>query len=120
MLKKSFLFVNLASIIAQTAANAHELSATTAAAFTATQVATSAASLATTGVSSILAEKRALAMAAVEDSAHYYESGKLEGVLPQVLKRMRTIDPELRSSPDATLVDSIVETASQILEQESL
>ncbi len=75
------------------------------------------------GVSSSLAatsnpdaEKQALAVEALEDSAHYYGSGEIAGVLPSVLRRLRVASPELSRLNDAMLIDAVVEAAEKVLD----
>ncbi len=77
----------------------------------------------TIGVSSSLAatsnpdaEKQALAVEALEDSAHYYSSGEISGVLPSVLRRLRVASPELSRLNDAMLIDAVVEAAEKVLD----
>jgi hypothetical protein len=60
------------------------------------------------------AEKRALALAATEDAARYYHSGDLAGELPQLVRRMRELEPELEDASDAALVDALVYAAAEL------
>lgn len=76
-----------------------------------TSLATQAATTATSGR---LAEKQVLALNALEDAAHYYQTGELSGILPQVLTKLRSIEPELSKLSDAELVDSIVAVAESL------
>ena len=74
---------------------------------------------ATTAVSSVDVEKQALAQSTLEDAAHFYDSGRLTGMLPAAIARMRELNPELKSSSDAQLVDSLVEAAQLVAPQRS-
>jgi hypothetical protein len=60
-------------------------------------------------------QKQALAAVALEDAAHFYGSGEISGVLPTVLKQLRSESPELARLKDAELVDSVVEAAEQFM-----
>jgi hypothetical protein len=62
-------------------------------------------------------EQKALALAALEDAAHFVDSGELRGVLPMVMERLRELDPEAETTSNSELVDAIVESAEQALEQ---
>lgn len=74
-----------------------------------------ATSGATTALSSVDVEKKAIAQTTLEDAANYYETGKLSGVLPTSLARMRELAPELKDQSDAQLVDSLVEAATMVI-----
>ena len=74
-----------------------------------------ATALGTTGTTFDIAAKQALALAAIEDAAHFYQAGELVGVLPPVLARMREIDAELATAQDSELVDAVVEAADSTL-----
>jgi hypothetical protein len=76
-----------------------------------TSLATQAGTMLTSGSR---AEKQALALNALEDAAHYYQTGELTGILPQVLTKLRSIEPELSKLSDAELVDSIVAVAESL------
>ncbi|MFN7686019.1 MAG: hypothetical protein ACK5QT_11485 [Oligoflexia bacterium] len=59
--------------------------------------------------------KQALAAAALEDAAHYYQSGEIRGVLPAVLKRLRQMDPELARLENPALIDELVALAEAFI-----
>ena len=59
--------------------------------------------------------EKAMAVAALEDAAHYYQSGELAGVLPVALKSLRAIDPELARLEDPALLDVLVELAEEFV-----
>ena len=94
----------------------HGISAVTAGALAVSSLSSTGTVLGTSATISAAVEKRFLAIAAVEDAAYYYLAGELRGVLPQVISRMREIEPELERMPDVELVDAVVEVAEQVLE----
>ncbi len=115
-------------VLAGTAHSAHEedpLATTTRAVFRILFVPT--ASVLSTGFTSVTTtaaaeEQKALALAALEDAAHFVDSGQLRGVLPMVMERLRGLDlGELKSvtasASDAELVDAVIASAEQALEQ---
>lgn len=61
------------------------------------------------------AERRIIAATALEDAAEYYSTGRLVGVLPTAIARIREISPQARALNDAALVDAIVLTAESLL-----
>jgi hypothetical protein len=61
------------------------------------------------------AEKRILAVAAIEDAARYFATGELGGVLPAALARLRELSPEAATQDDAELVDALVTAAESLL-----
>lgn len=61
------------------------------------------------------AERRIIAVTAIEDAAEYYSTGRLVGVLPTALARIRELSPQARALQDAVLVDAIVQTADAFL-----
>ncbi len=61
------------------------------------------------------AERRIIAATALEDAAEYYSSGRLVGVLPSAIARIREISPQVRALNEAALVDAIVLTAESLL-----
>jgi uncharacterized protein (TIGR02448 family) len=83
---------------------------------TASVLSTGFTSVTTTAVAE---EQKVLALAALEDAAHFVDSGQLRGVLPMVMQRLRELDPaaQLASVPDAELVDAVIASAEQALEQ---
>ena len=74
-----------------------------------------ATSGATTALSSVDVEKKAIAQTTLEDAANYYDTGKLSGVLPTSIARMRELAPELKEQSDAQLVDALVEAATIVI-----
>lgn len=76
-----------------------------------------AASSASTDITDQIDGKLVLANAAVEDAAAYYETGKLSGVLPAAVARIREKDAELAKLSDAELVDAVVEAAEEFSTQ---
>jgi hypothetical protein len=83
---------------------------------TATAIGTTATARASTTAAT---EKQALAAVALEDAAHFYGSGEISGVLPTVLKQLRSENPELARLKDAELVDSVVEAAEQFISSQT-
>ncbi len=61
-------------------------------------------------------KKQALALAAIEDAAVFYESGKLTGILPSVLELLRRESAELSQLTETELVDAVIGAAEAGLE----
>jgi len=64
-------------------------------------------------------KKIILAVAAIEDAAEFYNSGEIKGVLPLILKELRSAHTDQSTLSDEELIDTIVESAEKVLESET-
>ncbi|NDD92057.1 hypothetical protein EBZ37_08235 [bacterium] len=96
------------------AARAHGPFVSTTAALLAIDFALTATSLGASAATTA-SDDHTIALAVLEEAAHYYQSGEMTGLLPAAVKRLRELEPALSDASDNQIVGVLVDAVQSKL-----